>query len=67
MQPLVRDKVARFVSLSVTIISTAKMAEPIKIPCGMWTKVGSTNHVLDGSPDPLLQMGSFEGGRGCTL
>jgi len=28
------------------------MAEPIKMPFGMWTQVGLRNDVLDPGPDP---------------
>jgi len=35
------------VSLSVTIVSRAKMAESIKMPFAMWTRIGPGNHVLD--------------------
>jgi len=34
--------------LSVTTVSPAKTAEPIEIPFGMWTRVGTRNRVLDG-------------------
>jgi len=36
------------VCLSVTIMSPAKMAEPIKMPFGMWTWMNPRNRVLDG-------------------
>jgi len=36
------------VGLSVTIVSPAKMAEPIEMPFGMWTRVGARKRVLDG-------------------
>jgi len=36
------------VGQSVTIASRAKMAEPIEMPFGLWTRVGPRNHVLDG-------------------
>jgi len=37
---------------SVTLVSPAKMAEPIKMLFGLWARTGSTNHVLDGGTDP---------------
>jgi len=39
---------------SVTVMSSAKTAEPIKMPFGLRTQVGPRNHVLDGvqTPDP---------------
>jgi len=36
------------ICLSVTLVSPAKTAEPIEMPCGMRTQVGPGNHVLDG-------------------
>ena len=33
---------------SVTVMSPAKPAEPIEMPFGIWTQVGSREHVLDG-------------------
>ena len=42
--------------LFVTIVSPAKMAEPIEMPFAVWTRVGPRNHVLDGGrPDPQLE------------
>ena len=32
-------------------VSCAKTAETIKMPFGIWTRVGQRNHVLDGDPD----------------
>jgi len=54
----------RSVSLSVMIVSLAKTAEPIKMPFGLWTRVGTGNHVLDGRPDHHARMGNFEGEKG---
>ena len=48
---------------SVTVVSPAKTAEPIEMPFGMWTRIGPRNHVLDGSPDPRIRRGNFEGER----
>jgi len=45
-------------------MSPAKMAEPIEMPFGLRTLVGSGNHVLDGGPDPE---GAFFGGKGCPI
>jgi len=51
MQPIATDRIAWSVSLSVnlTIISSAKMAEPIEMPFGMWTE-GTIK--LRWGPDP---------------
>jgi len=53
MWPIVIDQVAYVVCLSVclsvTIVSPAKMAEPIEMLFGVWTWVGPRNH---GGPDP---------------
>ena len=43
--------VCLLVGLSVTIVSHAKMAEPIEMPFGVWTQVGLENHVLDRGPN----------------
>ena len=48
---------------SVTQVSPAKKAEPIKVPFGTRTRVGPGNHVLDGGSDPPMGKGNFEGGR----
>jgi len=50
---------------SVTIASPAKTAEPIEMLFGLWTRLGSGNHVLDGGhcPDPSIEMGNFDGGK----
>jgi len=56
MWPIVTDGVAWSVGLSVcwsvglsvTILSPAKIAEPIDILFGLWARLGSRNHVLDG-------------------
>jgi len=45
-------------------MSPAITAEPIKMPFGLSTQVGSGNHVLDGDPDPSMGSGNFEGKRG---
>ena len=51
MRPIVTDRVAWSVGLSVTIMSHAKTVEPIEIQFGLWTRVGPRNRVLDGGPD----------------
>jgi len=45
MQPTVTDRVAWSF---VTIVSPAKMAEPMKVLFGKWSRVGTRNLVLDG-------------------
>jgi len=56
IQPIVTDRlewsVCLSVDLSVTVVSLLKPAEPMGMPFGLWTRVGSRNHVLDGSQDP---------------
>jgi len=44
--------VCRSVGRSVKLASPAKLAEPIKMPFGLWTRVGTGNHVLDGVQIP---------------
>ena len=53
--------VVRSVGLSVTVVSCAEMAEPIKMSFELRTREGPRNHVLDGSRSPHGK-GSFEGG-----
>ena len=56
--------VCRSVSLSVTLVSPAKTAEPIEMPFRLSTQVGPGNHLLDGGPDPPMGRGNFEGEKG---
>jgi len=44
----------------VTVVSTTKMAEQIKMPFGLRTLVGPRNHVLDRRSDPPWE-GAIEG------
>ena len=46
MQPIVTDRVAWSVGLSVTAVSPAKTAEPIEMTFGIWTRVDPMNRVL---------------------
>jgi len=52
MRPIVRDRIASSVGLSVTLVSPAKTAGPIEMPFGLRTRVGPRNHVLDGVQIP---------------
>ena len=56
------------VGLSVchTLVSPAKTAEPIEMPCGLRTRVGPGNYVLDAGPDRPMGRGNF-GGKGRLL
>ena len=63
MQPIVTNRVAWSVGLSVTLVSPAKTAEPIEMPFGLMTQVGPGNQVLDGGPNPPMGRGNFEGGK----
>ena len=51
MRPVVTDRVAWSVGLSVTLVSPAKTAAPIEMLFGLRTQVGPRNRVLDGDPD----------------
>jgi len=42
-------------------VSCAKMAEPIEISFGLWTRVGPRNHVLDVGTDPPSEEAIFRG------
>jgi len=52
------------VSLSVTLLSPVKMAEPIEMPFGLRTWVGPGNHVLNGSPDLPWEGAILREGKG---
>ena len=52
--------VCRSVCRSVTLVSPAKIAEPIEMPFGLRTWVGQGNHVLDGAQLPMGS-GNFKG------
>ena len=57
------------VSLSVTVVSPAKTTEvdePINLPFGLSTRVGSRKHVLDGAGVYVspMEMGKFDGKLG---
>jgi len=52
MRSIVTDQVAWSVGLSLTLVSPAKMAEPIEMPFGLMTRVGPGYHVLDGPRYP---------------
>ena len=70
MRPIVTDAVVvgLSVGLSVTIVSPAKTAEPINMPFGSWTRVGPTNHVLDGHSDPPYEGAVLRGTKAqCKL
>ena len=60
------DGVAVSVGRSVTTVNSARTAEPIEMPFGMWTRVVSGNHALDGGPDSRTAMGNFGGEKGLT-
>jgi len=50
---------------SFTVVSPAKIAEPIEMPLGSRTRVGPGNHVLDGGPDPPCE-GAILKGEGAS-
>jgi len=52
MRPVVTDRVAWSVGLSVCHTSEPKRAEPIEMPFGLRTRVDTGNHVLDGVQIP---------------
>ena len=55
MRSIVTDRVTWSVgrSVTVTLVSHAKPAEPIEMPFGLITRVGPGNHeLLDGGLDP---------------
>ena len=64
MWPIITDRVAWSVGLSVTLVNPAKTAASIELPFGLRTWVGPGNHVLDGSPDLPMGRGNFWGENG---
>jgi len=68
MRSIVTDRVAwsvsLSVSLSVTLVSPAKMAEPIEMPFGLRTWVGPENRALDGVQMPQCKRTILRGERG---
>jgi len=65
MWPIVTNRVAWSVSLSVILVCPAKTAEPIKMPFGLRTRVVPGNRVLDGVQDSPWK-GQFKGGKGVS-
>jgi len=70
MRPVVTDRVPWSVGPSVcrfvTLVSPAKMAEPIETSSGLRSQVGHGNYVLDGSRSPMGR-DTFERERGVPL
>jgi len=64
MWPILTDRVAWSVGLSVTLVSPAKTAALIELSFGLRTWVGPGNHVLDRSPDPPMGRCKFLGENG---
>jgi len=50
---ILRGKGQPIVKYRDTLRSCAKMAEQMKMPYGLWTRVGRRNHVLDRGPAVL--------------
>jgi len=63
MRSIVTDQVAWSVCLSVTLVSPAQTAEPIKMQFGLGTLVGPGYHVLDEIQIPHGK-GQFWGEKG---
>ena len=63
MQLLVGLSVCLSVCQSVTVVSPAKMAEPVEMPLGLRARMGLRNHVLGGDQD-LPWVGAILRGRG---
>ena len=57
-------RLSSMVCLSVTLVSLAKMAEPIEMPFGLSMRVGPENHISDGGPDPPWEGQFWGGGNG---
>ena len=39
------------------MVSCAKTTQPIEMPFALWARMGPRNHVLDGSPEVLRDVG----------
>ena len=63
MRPILTDRVAWSVGLSVTLVSHAKMAAPIRLPFGLRTWVGPGTMYQMGSRSPIGR-GNFFGENG---
>jgi len=63
MRPIVTDRVAWSVGLSVTVVSPAKTAQPIEMPFGLRTGIGPRNHCITRGSDPPLE-GAITRGKG---
>jgi len=61
MQPIVTHGIVWSVCLSVTVVNPAKTAEPIEMPFGFWTRMGSRNHYYMGFQIPACN-GQYWGG-----
>jgi len=59
--------VCQYLSQSFTVVSPAKMAEPIKMLFGLRTWVDPENHVLDGGSRSPYWKGQFWGGNWIPL
>jgi len=61
---ILRGKGRFIVKYRDTAVSSAKTAEPIEMPFGLWTRIGPRNHALDRGSDPHIERGNFgEKGR----
>jgi len=60
MRPIVTERVAWSVGLSVTVVSPAKTAEPTKMPFGLWARM-ERNHLSDGGPYAPSEGAIFRG------
>jgi len=45
----------------LTTTGSAKTAEPIEMPAGLWIRVGPGNHTSGGGPNPPREEGNFGG------
>jgi len=64
MQPVATDGVAWSVSVCLSRLSAAKVAEPLQMPFGCGLAWGPGNHVLDEGSDTQTGRYSFEDKKG---
>jgi len=68
MRSIVIDyRLSSVVCRSVTVVSPAKMAQPIEMLFSVEDSVGPRNHVLDGCPDLPMEGAIFRQGRHSPL
>ena len=53
---ILKGKGCPIVKYRDTLRSSVQTVEPIEMPFGLWARMGTRNHVLDGSPQVLTDV-----------